>query len=308
MNSKKTQTYNWFYLKMGKQSSDLHQLDAPKPTAAIYFGRSRVKDLLKGKGDDKQAVQFCQCAEADQREDTRMVVMAGDDVWILKPAGSVYEEEPIPRKGGIRKIMPVKILCRNQMIEVPPVLAGIRSNKFLGFGTFRPITNWGNIKALHSMLGIPIPLEHLDKSNCDACQLLECLGSIELETLVAKVFEAAGCFVPAYRGGTLIKADVFAENKSAKAIELDGVVVPAKKTISIQVKGWSDEHRSSEIHYMFRLPNRRLIGKGEISAEWLLQVLNSRRKDPAFEQVRFWLRFSLKRWLPKEFLKHYGMS
>ena len=69
--------------------------------------------------------------------------------------------------------------------------------------------------------------------------LLECLGSVELETLVAKVFEAAGCFVPAYRGGCIQDLDLFAHNYRAVDIELDGLVVPAGERISIQVKGTS---------------------------------------------------------------------
>lgn len=292
---------------MGFQSQDLRRLDDSKPTAAIYFHRSRVKDLLAGKGDP-QAVEFCQCGEVPKRNNTRMVAMAGADIWILKPTGSVYEEEPIPKKGDILKVMPVKVLKRVKMIKVPAVLAGLRSNKFLGFGTFRPINNWGNIKAFHSVLGEPMPKDHMEAENCGPDQLIECLGSIELETLVAKVLEAAGCFVPAYRGGNLIAADLFARNLGSKKIDIDGLVIPAGGRVSIQIKGWSDIKKHSDVNYMFRLQKQRPLGNGEFSAKWLLGVLEKRRCDPDFGRVRAWLFNSLACWLPVEFLQHYGLS
>jgi hypothetical protein len=302
-----SRTYHWYYLKMGQQSSDLWRLDAPQPTAAIYFGRSRVKKLVVGTGD-RQAVAFCQCGEPPNRNRTRMVVMAGADIWILKPNGSVYEEEPIPRRGGIVKVMPVKVVARTKMITAPAVLAGLRSNKFLGLGTFRPIGNWGNIKALHSVLGEDLPKEQLLPENCTPPQLIECLGSIELETLLAKLLEAAGCFVPAFRGGNLIAADVFAHNTGARKIDLDGLVVPSRQCVSIQVKGWSDRPKDPSVDYLFRLPNRRDLEKGEFSADWLLGALEKRRGEPSFDHVRSWLHLSLARWLPKSFLGQYGLS
>jgi len=237
-----------------------------------------------------------------------MVAMAGTDIWILKPTGSVYEELPIPRKGDILKVMPVTVLKRAKMIEVPSVLAGMRSNKYLGFGTFRPIDNWGNIKALHYVLGASIPKEQMKASNCGPNQLIECLGSIELETLIAKVLEAVGCFVPAHRGGNLIAADIFATNLSSQKIDIDGLVIPAKRRVSIQIKGWSDMAKHSDVDYMFRLPKDRPLGKGEFSAEWLLRVLETRKNDPDFGRVRAWLFNSLACWLPVEFLKQYGLS
>ena len=56
----------------------------------------------------------------------------------------------------------------------------------------------GEFQQLRSGSGLPI--EHLESANCNPEQLLDCLSSVELETLVAKIFEAAGCFVPAHRG------------------------------------------------------------------------------------------------------------
>src|SRR5207247_1188083 len=112
--------------------------------------------------------------------------------------------------------------------DVPPVLAGINANAWLSRGTYREMTNWGNIKAVERALGHPLPPEHLKKENCGVPQLLECLSSVELETLVAKLFEAAGCFVPAYRGGCIQYVDLFAHNDTPHSITLEKLSIPPK--------------------------------------------------------------------------------
>lgn len=236
-----------------------------------------------------------------------MVAIAGNRLWILKAAGSVFEQRPIPRKGDVVKVMPLEILATRSLGEVPAVLAGLRSNKFLGLGTFRQITNWGNIKALHHVLGEAMPTEHLVSSDCfGPSQLLECLGSIELETLVAKTFEAAGCFVPAYRGGTQIAADVAAVNYTTKAISIPPIRIPPRRRVLIQVKGWSDKHRDSEVDLIFRFPNRRGLAEGEVDGAWLLEILESRRGEEPFAQVIRWLQTSLA-WVGKDFLRKYKL-
>lgn len=306
MDLNKCPSYNWFYLKLGKGSSDLWRLDESSPTAAIYFGRSRLRDLLKGKGDS-QAVAFCKAGEPEWQDRTRMVAIAGNKLWILKPSGVVSEPRPLPRKGDIVKVMPLTKLAEWPLGEVPAVLAGLRSNKFLGFGTFRPITNWGNIKALHWAVAEPIPSEHLESPDCfGESQLLECLGSIELETLIAKTMEAAGCFVPAYRGGTQIAADVIAVNNTAKTIAMPPIRLAPRRRISIQVKGWSDKHRDDGVDYMFRLPSRRALSEGEVDGAWLLDLLENRKQEPAFAHVVKWLHTSLG-WLDKRFLQQYAL-
>jgi hypothetical protein len=62
------------------------------------------------------------------------------------------------------------------------------------------------------------------------------LSSVEFETLVAKIFEESGCFVPAYRGGTMAGADLFAHNKSDSRISIGGLVIEPEASMSIQVK------------------------------------------------------------------------
>jgi hypothetical protein len=113
-------------------------------------------------------------------------------------------------------------------------LAGINSNAYIGRGTFREITHIGNIYAICATLRIPYP--NLDTSKTYFQKLLGCLSSVELETLTAKIFEANGCFVPAYRGGTIKDIDLFIHNHSNNSIDLDGLILPSNSRKTIQVK------------------------------------------------------------------------
>jgi len=125
--------------------------------------------------------------------------------------------------------------------------------------------------------------------------LLECLGSVELETLVAKVFEAAGCFVPAYRGGCIQDVDLFAHNYRAVDIELDGLVVPAGERISIQVKGTSRLNACPDgVGCLIALDapqSPRCFGEN-----WLFT------RAAYFPEVAEWLKLSLS-WLPQNFVE-----
>ncbi|MBI4026742.1 MAG: hypothetical protein HY360_17295 [Verrucomicrobia bacterium] len=220
-------------------------------------------------------------------------------IWILKPAGEVYHEPPKRHSNKDRyipKVMPVKILTERDSLDVPAILAGIHANAYLGRGTFREITHWGNIKAIECVLGRGIPKDHVDEG---PSQLLECLGSTELETLVAKLLESAGCFVEAYRGGTRLAVDVVAHNDQDREICLGTLVVKPKKRVTIQVKGWTDLVQTNEgVDYIVGLIEK--PGKRALDSAWLLEQV--KQKPP----VAAWLRRSL-RWLPEDYLDKWGI-
>ena len=135
--------------------------------------------------------------------------------------------------------------------------------------------------------------EHWQPKSQKAAQLLECLGSTELETLVGKLFEAHGCHVPAYLGGTLKDIDILAYNDTDKPIHIGRLIVPARKRVSIQVKTWKRIPRPKAVDYLIGLdvvPGPRAFG-----AQWLLD----RVKECPTALV--WMKRSLN-WLPGEFL------
>lgn len=59
---------------------------------------------------------------------------------------------------------------------------------------------------------------------------------LSLETLVARLFEAKGCFVPAHHGGMMKDIDLFAHNDTSKPIRVGPLKIPASRSVSIQIK------------------------------------------------------------------------
>lgn len=109
----------------------------------------------------------------------------------------------------------IKLLKKIKVAECPLVLATIKSNTRLTMGTFKSIENprqpdshlnsyFGNIKAIEYILNAQKNKVKLDSF----AEYLECLSPIEFETLIAKIKEEEGYFVPAYKGGMLKDYDL----------------------------------------------------------------------------------------------------
>ena len=109
----------------------------------------------------------------------------------------------------------IKLLKKIKVVECPLVLATIKSNTRLTMGTFKSIEDpnnpeshmnsyFGNIKALEYILK-----DKKEKVSVNSfAEYLECLSPIEFETLIAKLKEEEGYFVPAYKGGMLKDYDL----------------------------------------------------------------------------------------------------
>ncbi len=109
----------------------------------------------------------------------------------------------------------IKLLKKIKIVDCPLVLATIKSNTRLTMGTFKNIEDpkdpeshmnsyFGNIKALEFILK-----NKKEKVSVDSfAEYLECLSPIEFETLIAKLKEEEGYFVPAYKGGMLKDYDL----------------------------------------------------------------------------------------------------
>jgi len=296
----------FFHLKLGNgnelASVWLDEANNPlgKPAAVIFFGRCTIEDLKSGKCDS-QASDFYKCSLPDNRKNTIMVVVGQGKVWFLRPAGSIESHDPsTPEQESehIWKMMPGEIICTKAAKDVPPVLAGINANAWLSRGTFRELRNWGNVKAVCASAGIPIPSEQLQASNCNPSQLLECLSSVELETLVAKLFESADCFVPAYRGGCIRDIDLFVHNDGDKEVALGALRIRPKSRVSVQVKGWTDLKKCpAEVDYLIGLDLP--VSDKCFDGDWLLRQVRQKQR------VKDWLMRSMN-WLPPVFLSRYS--
>ena len=117
----------------------------------------------------------------------------------------------------------------------------MKSNPAFCRNTFRMIDEKkyeGNIAAIKFLIG------ELNDFKIDP---LKTLSSVQLETLVVKIFEKNGAFIPAWRGGTLKGVDIFAkfegnipDNLLIKKIK--------EKNINIQVKlQLNDENKVKDL-------------------------------------------------------------
>jgi hypothetical protein len=223
-----------------------------------------------------------------------IVVIHEGNVHFLRPSGPVvFRKSTIKdREGcdGYVKLLPVELLSSISIIEVPVVLAGIGANRYYSSGTFREISGAGNILAIKVMLGQKIDVPTAPSIT----HAIECLSSVEFETLIAKLFEEVGCFVPAYRGGNMRGVDLFVYNKSHRDIFLGRVGLHTGERKSIQVK------LASIIKTLPPGIDLLVAGNVEESAnilgvEWVKSALRQ------CTSTREWLHTSLE-WLPKTYL------
>lgn len=230
----------FFYAKIGKGNSLAAAFlvgDTPigRPAVPIFFDCTAPNRdaLLSGGSGKEQAQCFFECA--DDPQESRIVILHDCKLVIAQPAGQVSfhrcdRQIGYADSGEYIKLLPVQILFERSIAEVPSVLATMTANAYYYTGTFRKISDVGVLHALRWVLSEePEPLHAIQ-------EVLLCLSSIELETLIARLLEEAGCFVPAYRGGALKGIDVIARNTSGRRIDALGVTIEPMKAIAVQVK------------------------------------------------------------------------
>jgi hypothetical protein len=322
------QNIRYFFLKIGAGNSLASawlggKNDLGCPAAVIFFDtlaqpeyETAARSGLKPDEIASQAFDFYRCGLVENWPTTRMVVIYGSKLCLLRPKGPVQFLTPKPEESSgqilTRKAMPVETMVDQPLCNVPAVLAGLPADQYLSRGTFRPIGHWGNLKAidmvLHQFAGIEPDWEsdHWDVKQQTAAQLLECIGSTGLETLVARILEDAGCFVPARTGGVLRDIDLFAHNDTKTDIRIGGglcgtMVIPAGESISVQVKTWptgKDRFKAGTVNYLVGLD---VAGASAFDADWLLAAAIQ------CDGVREWLSRSLG-WLPQGFREQFGLQ
>ncbi len=156
-------------------------------------------------------------------------------VYIFKQGGPLFEntENDSKYKNQLVKYFNIDLLKKVKIKDCPLVLVSIKANRYIQSGTFRDLNDdkyLGNTKALeHVITGQSVSVENYT-------QYLQCLSSLEFETLVAKYLEEAGLFVPAYKGGCLKNFDLFCRNIGNKNVVVGDVVVEPKTSLSVQIK------------------------------------------------------------------------
>lgn len=293
---------DYFYLKVGRGNGLVRDLlaGAQNPSVQIFFDSLTRRDYDAGQGA-KEPREFVWRGEPEFHDRTLMVVVHDGEIWVLRPTGRVeFLPETTDEEGRplTPKQMPVEIVAQKSCKDVPPVLAGIGANQYYARGTFRQINDWGNFKAIDWVAGRVGQGDHWKVADNGPDQLLECLGSTEIETLVAKLLEDCGFFVPAYLGGVLKDIDLFAHNDSDEATRVGPITVAPRGGLSVQVKRWAwGMQRPSCVDLLVGIG---VSGPRTLGAAELLALLD---RCP---NVRRWLGRSL-RWLPEELLLKFNL-
>jgi len=294
---------DYFYLKIGKGNQDAPDWLAgrnplKKPAVVIYFDDLGEREYQAQKAG-KEATEFYLRGFEPKSSKTRMVVIHEGEILILKPRGQVVflpsklndHGEPHTPKG-----MPIEIVTKKRVSEAPLVLSGLTANRFLSSGTFRKITDPGNLRALDCFIGQAGETSHWPQGKFTPDELLELLGSTEMETLVAKSLEELGLFVPAYRGGNLKDVDLLAYNDTEKQISFANITL--KRETSVQVKRKKGKMRCPPSCDL--LVGIGVVGERAVDGPKLLsQILNLPR-------TRAWLKRSLN-WIPDKYLSDLGL-
>ena len=182
----------------------------------------------------------------------------------------------------------IKLLKKIKVVECPLVLATIKSNTRLTMGTFKSIEDpnnpdshmnsyYGNIKALEYILH-----DKKEKVSVDSfAEYMECLSPIEFETLIAKLKEEEGYFVPAYKGGMLkdydliCKKDGRQENIQIKLnLSKDTYNKYKKKGLIIYCVSKSEKIVDPTVTIYDWQDIEKLINKSPNTKKWLSQTLD----------------------------------
>ncbi len=209
---------------------------------AAIFSLNSIDDFLSDRKDlSKDSQNFIKTFN-DEKEESILVSIGckeennkkSDYLYIYKKDGKLKEYK---RQSSKYKVdlshyqsnpenvigFPIKLLVEIPIVQAPLVLATIKSNQYLSRGTFKELLKkptkddpestfnsyFGNRKAIDYLVsGKPVQVDNFE-------QYLECLSSIEFETLIAKLKEEQGYFVPAYKGGSFKDYDIlcFKKNK-----------------------------------------------------------------------------------------------
>lgn len=182
----------------------------------------------------------------------------------------------------------IKLLKKIKVVECPLVLATIKSNTRLTMGTFKSIEDpnnseshmnsyFGNIKALKYILN-----GKKEKVAVDSfAEYMECLSPIEFETLIAKLKEEEGYFVPAYKGGMLKDYDLICkkngrqENIQIKLnLSKDTYNKYKKKGLIIYCVSKSEKIVDPTVTIYDWQDIEKLINKSPNTKKWLSQTLD----------------------------------
>ena len=177
----------------------------------------------------------------------------------------------------------------------------MKTNQAFSRNTFRKIDEKkyeANIAAIKFLI---------DELNDFKIDPLKTLPSVQLETLIAKIFEKNKAFIPAWRGGTLKGIDIIAKFEKNIPYNLFKKKIKEKK-IRIQVKiQLNDKNKLEELKKLLKEPNFFLITaedgplkelekyheKNYLTSKWIKKQIYN------YDEIKKWYEECIK-WLPTQ--------
>jgi hypothetical protein len=280
--------------------------------APIFFGDYEHEDYTNAKKNKKKLEDFNtkQLNEACEfinlykvNKEARIITIGDEKIWIYKIKGQI-------KNGNIEfdKIRPkyydiefIKKKKDFKIEDVPYILATMKTNQAFSRNTFRKIDEKkyeANIAAIKFLIG------ELNDFKIDP---LKTLPSVQLETLIAKIFEKNKAFIPAWRGGTLKGIDIIAKFEKNIPYNLFKKKIKEKK-IRIQVKiQLNDKNKLEELEKLLKEPNFFLITaedgplkelekyhkKNYLTSKWIKKQIYN------YDEIKKWYEECIK-WLPTQ--------
>ena len=262
-----------------------------------------TKDPLDKIGNNvvsKDVVNFINIFKTEENDNSILLSIGAnkdflDTIYIYKKSGPLEEIKSLSVNPDYYKTcnyqdhvigFKINLLKAIKVVDCPLVLATIKSNTRLTMGTFKSIEDPNNPEShLNSYFGNIKALEYIlnkKKVNVkDFAEYLECLSPIEFETLIAKIKEEEGYFVPAYKGGMLkdydliCKKDGTQENIQVKLnLSKQTYNKYKKKDVSIYCVSKSTDIKAPVIKIFDYHDLAKMINNCPHTKSWLKQSLN----------------------------------
>ncbi|MDR1785364.1 MAG: hypothetical protein LBR23_02700 [Spirochaetaceae bacterium] len=207
--------YYFLTIKDGERNAD-HWIKEQK-FAPFFYGMATLEALRDDTAPEVPTRSWALVRRFFKTFDNRInegaviVSIGTENVYLYKQTSPLRQHgvEREKRYNGFD----VEIIKAIPKKDCPFVLVSIRSNQRIGRKTFSEITeekHFGNCRAIDYVLSGK--KQRVDNFQ----QYLQCLSSVQFETLIAKMLEEQGYWVSAYTGGTLPRYDFFCEKGNKK--------------------------------------------------------------------------------------------
>jgi hypothetical protein len=211
-----TEETEYFLLNISVEKNKGNHVDEwidKREIAPIFYGESTIKQIKEDKEKKYKADAYLFVETFFKVNKNAIIISIGNrEIYFYKQKHDLIQYEK--SDGHLVKGFDIELIKKIEIKECPLVLVTIKSNRFMGSGTFKKIDKekgksyYGNVRAIEYLLSGNKP----EITSFE--DYLFCLSSLEFETLIAKMYEENKWHVPAYKGGFIRNFDLFCKNNN----------------------------------------------------------------------------------------------